>query len=644
MLTRFKAALLSLLLLCPVASVAQDYVEAPSMAINLEGVTDWSTQHPFIDLRKSARPWLGHTAERWGAISPEQLQASGHLDDNGWPVSMPSNVNKLESLILTDQPTDFQSIRGLYRLTYSGDVRIEISGAGRVKQRSQGEIWFEYPEGATGFVGIGLTRINPDAPLTALSIVHEDWIEAHEAGAVFNPRWIDHIKDFRVLRFMDWMGTNNATVSQWDDLRSEGDYTYGGGVPLSVMVELANYVGADPWFTLPHLADDDLVTRFAQTVRDELRHGLKAYVEFSNELWNFQFQQTHWADAQARELWGWRAGGDAWVQYAALRAAQVAAIFDAEFGDQANERLVNVVGVHTAWPDLAIAQLEGNLFRREWDTPLSETFDAIAVTGYLWPEFDNDDLIPRVLNWHAQDGEGLVFDQLAQNIRNGSLRRLETELWPTHAEMARKHGLDLVMYEGGTHVILPYNQEYNEEAGALLTAFNYSPQMVDLYQQMFDGWSASGGQMFNAFLDVANPSRFGSWGHLRHLDDMNDRWQAVADENLRPSALDEARGATDFAHGVQVFDASTAAGTPFADLLVGTDGDDVFTPNGGNDLIHGSTGFDQVLLTGAIADYDFTFQDGRLSVQHASGLTKLTDIEFLFFADEGFGLFTEDLR
>jgi hypothetical protein len=33
---------------------------------------------------------------------------------------------------------------------------------------------------------------------------------------------------------------------------------------------------------------------------------------------------------------------------------------------------------------------------------------------------------------------------------------------------------------------------------------------------------------FNAFVDVAAPSRWGSWGALRHLTDDNPRWQVLA--------------------------------------------------------------------------------------------------------------------
>ena len=56
-----------------------------------------------------------------------------------------------------------------------------------------------------------------------------------------------------------------------------------GGMPLEYMVQLANHVGAAPWFTLNHMADDDFHRQFAQQVKATLRPDVKVYVEWSNE-------------------------------------------------------------------------------------------------------------------------------------------------------------------------------------------------------------------------------------------------------------------------------------------------------------------------------------------------------------------------
>lgn len=37
----------------------------PALAMGLNGISDWSTEQPFVDLMKSARPWTGHLPDRW---------------------------------------------------------------------------------------------------------------------------------------------------------------------------------------------------------------------------------------------------------------------------------------------------------------------------------------------------------------------------------------------------------------------------------------------------------------------------------------------------------------------------------------------------------------------------------------------------
>ena len=61
-----------------------------------------------------------------------------------------------------------------------------------------------------------------------------------------------------------------------------------------------------------------------------------------------------------------------------------------------------------------------------------------------------------------------------------------------------------------------------------------------------DGWRAAGGTLFNAFVDVAAPSRWGSWGALRHLDDDTPRWQALRAFNAENPGRWDGRPASDF--------------------------------------------------------------------------------------------------
>ena len=109
-----------------------------------------------------------------------------------------------------------------------------------------------------------------------------------------------------------------------------------------------------------------------------------------------------------------------------------------------------------------------------------------------------------------------------------SLTAILTDVLPHHAAVAAKHGLRLMMYEGGTHVVGSGAAVDDPELADFFTALNYAPQMGALYADLLAGWATLSPEPFNAFVDVAAPSKWGSWGALRHLTDDNPRWQALA--------------------------------------------------------------------------------------------------------------------
>ncbi len=534
------------------------------LAIGLAGVNDWSVQQPFIDVMKTARPWIGHRPGRWGGASHDDLEQAGYLDENGWPLAIPPELSSIGTVVLTDLPEEAVSSAGRYRLAFRGDGIVEVGGRARRVRYGKGEVRFDFTPGR-GPVDIRIQRTDRRGTgdhVRDITIVREDQIPAFEAGAVFNPAWLDRLQGFAVLRFMDWMRTNDSPQSAWADRPRPGDYTYARrGVPAEVMIELANRTGADPWFNMPHLADDDYVRRFAAMVRDRLWREQKAYVEFSNEVWNWQFEQARWAGRQAEARWGSR---DGWVQAYAVRAAEIAQIWSAAFPGAERARLVNVISTQTGWVGLERDILDAPLWMAEDGTgrrqPPHVHFDAYAVTGYFGYGLGREENAPMVREWIAEsarlaeaeaDRRGLsgaardawldrhrldaAFAQAAAEIRDGqssgetknSMRDLLGRILPLHADVAKTYGLDLIMYEGGSHVAGIGPVVDDDELTAFFTRFNYTPEMGALYTEMIEGWHALGGRLFNAYADVYKPNKWGSWGTLRHLDDENPRWDAL---------------------------------------------------------------------------------------------------------------------
>ena len=584
----------------------------PLLGLGLNGISDWSTQTPFLDVFKSSRPWTAHSATEWGAMDAADLEAGGWLTPEGWLRDIPPGITGVSALMLTDLPAEMLSASGTYRVTWTGEGTLSFMGAEDIVQVDATTYEVTYTPDGGRLLGITITDTNPDNPLRDISVVHTDHVAAFDAGAVFHPGWLALIEDARSLRFMDWMGTNHSTLSAWADRPQVSDATWGGpyGAPLEIMIQLANETGTDPWFTLPHLATPDFIRSFAEMVYATLDPDLKAHVEYSNEVWNWGFAQAHWAHAQGQARWG-EDVGDAWVQYYGAKASEMAAIWRDVFGED-QDRLNLVIGVQTGWIGLETSVLDAPEWVAEGNAAPHTLFDSYAVTGYFDGGLGRDEKAATVLTWiadslaraeSAADVRLLTgaeraayiaahrYDQATalaiQELRDGSVTGntsgslLELgETFAYHKAQADARGLDLIMYEGGTHVVGVGQWVDNDALTAFFLHLNYTEEMGTLYTDLFDLWRDAGGTLFHAFVDVAGPSKWGSWGALRHLDDSTARWEALMAYNASEGgAWWETRASGTFA-------------APAFDLWEGTAGDDTHRGGAADEQMLGLTGHD----------------------------------------------------
>jgi hypothetical protein len=512
----------------------------PNLAFGLAGVNDWSVQQPFLDVMKTARPWVGHLPGQWGGWGHDDLASKGYLDADGWPKALPPELSAIATLILTDLPEDAGGVAGRYVLTWEGKGTLALEGRASVTDAQPGRILFDYTPGE-GAVLVTLTAIDPADPIRNIVVVREDRAALLAEGQIFNPDWLARLRGVKALRFMDWMATNDSPLAKAADRPKPGDYTWARvGVPMDILIALANELQADPWFTLPHLSEDALVRDWANLVHKGLQPGLVAHVEYSNEVWNWQFAQARWAEDQGKALWG---QDQTWVQFYARRAAEVAGIWAEVFKDDP-ARLVRVIAVQTGWLGLESQILDAPLVVAEGRAPPVDSFDAYAVTGYFSALLGSDDKALTVKGWLVQSRDAdpanpyqLVNDLAAAELRDGSmtgnpedtLQKLLAETLPYHAAIAADRGLKLMMYEGGTHVVGFGAQMEDAELTAFFEQLNYSSEMGALYSELLAGWAMISEQPFNAFVDVYRPGKWGSWGALRHLGDDNPRWRALAE-------------------------------------------------------------------------------------------------------------------
>jgi hypothetical protein len=628
----------------------------PALGMGLNGIADWSTQHPFIDLVKTSRDWVGHKDGQWGALSSDDLRAAGHIGRDGWLRSLPGGIESLEKVLLTDQPEGARHLRGEYVMFYEGQGEIRLTGRAKRVRYGDGEAGFFYEPGE-GLVGISVTALDDADPIRNIRILRRDHLPLYQAGVLFNPDWIARVEDLRSVRFMDWMMTNGSEITTWEDRPRLQDASWAvRGVPLPVMIALANQIGADPWFTLPHMADDAYVRAFAEVVRDGLDPRLRAHVEYSNEVWNQIFPQAQWARQQSEQLWG--ASETGWMQFYGMRAAQVMDIFTDVFAGQ-EDRLTRVVATHTGWPGLEESILLAPLGYLQLGRPPQDSFDAYAVTGYFGYELGGPEMAQVVNDWldrsesiakQAGEAQGLrrvalrefvkqarfeaAIAPVAQSLADGSLKQLTEEVFPYHAAVSRRAGLRLVMYEGGSHVTAHGAQVNDARMTDFFTAFNYTPEMAKLYETLLGGWVQAGGTLFNAFVDVAPATQWGSWGALRHLQDDNPRWDMLMAYNASGTNGWAQRDAAGFANGITRIAGEgnqRLQGTAQEDILIAGPGNDSLISAGGSDHLHGGPGQDRAVLPGARADYAFARDGARLIATGPSGRISMAGIEVIVF-------------
>lgn len=512
-----------------------------SVGTNLTGIADWSTQLPFLDAMKSSRRWITQCVDtdpgctdQWSTDEGDVLD----LDDHGWPKSLPAPddppiFTRVATLMFREINGRYPG--GQYVVLYEGEGTLGYGFDARKDEAASrpGRDVINVTPSHDGILLI-MSATDPNGTGDYLRNIHVVPIEAEETFAteIFNPLLIERLQPFQSLRLMDWMRTNNSTVSEWSDRPQIDDYTYSlKGVPLEIMIELAERLGEDVWFCMPHMATDDYMRRFAELVKEQLDPSLKIYVELSNEVWNWMFDQAHYALDQGKERW--QQEGDVFMQWYGMRTAQMADVWSEVFADQ-RDRLVLVLGTQTSWRGLERAALDCPLWVAEGNTPCYQHVDAYTITGYFTGGMVFDNNIETVEGWLDEGQEIAMEKAIAQLSQGGMLEDGDhdgsipgiRELFDYHAAIAQERDLSLLVYEGGQHLALPDHERLTE----FFIELNRRPEMYDIYTQLLNEWRDAGGAVFMNFADFGVPSRWGSWGVLEHVaDEESPRYNALVD-------------------------------------------------------------------------------------------------------------------
>jgi len=520
---------ISLLLSAGAAAGAQNAgcaeVKRNALGLNAWFLSDWDGSFAFVDAMKHARPW--QDAADWH-------KPVASLDASGWPLADAATV------FATGTPSQ---INGTYHLSFSGKAEVSLMWApGEVaatkydaaSNTTTAEVTVALP--AQGSVGLVFRNSRRESAASAGSgfsdvrLVRPGY--PADGRQVFTSPFLEAMSGFDTVRLMDWTSTNDNLVVKWSDRMKPRDmarpgFSYNGpgggawdnsrlGIAIEHQIELCNALHANFWVNVPVAAGDEYVRKLALSIRygtdgtepyaaprrsptyPPLDPGLKAYVEYANEIWNsaggfdcfYVVKDLVSALPDDHELLNppddnvyalmWR--------YPAWRMSRISDIFRSIYGDSAMMDRIRPV-----------------LMTQQGDA------QATLSRALLWLDaYGHRQKEPREISSYLYGTGGSAYYGVNKTPRNQSdveaffapgnypaSQRLKA--FGVDSVWAANFGLKHLAYEGGPS--LDGFQDANAQR------VNLDPRMEDLLIKTHDGWSAQGGDLL-VYYTLHGPSQW----------------------------------------------------------------------------------------------------------------------------------------
>ncbi|MGF7149074.1 hypothetical protein FHS96_002716 [Sphingomonas zeicaulis] len=453
----------------PAAAALPAPVTTTAVGINLFGLPVHNRQQVFTNLIAQSE-WFSNEGDGWTALPANQI------DREGWVRSLKPGQTAPRPLTLP--PAPFGTT--LVRCTWQGSGELDANGAARVRDRGANSLTFDLTVSGNPDEGawVELMRTDPGDPVRAIDC-RETGRPANER---FHPEFMAYVKQFRLVRFLDWQRINDNAAVRWSDrtLPSHGSQGAAAGASIEDMVDLVNQTGADPWLLMPYKADEAYIRNFAKLVHDRLDPEHTVYVELGNEVWNAIFDVSEQAEREGRAL---KLGDGDGTTAQTLRYAQkvrtAMKIWTEVFADRP-DKLVRVASYQHVNPYL------GELILGYEDMP--RWIDALSTAPYIWMELDgiNAGSVDRVFA-HMPKAIDETMGFAEQN-----------------RALAARFGKRFIAYEGGQHLVT------NDMA--LAQAIQRDPRMADVYQRYLEQWDKRIHSTLMLYASTAPIADYGSWG------------------------------------------------------------------------------------------------------------------------------------
>ena len=455
-------------------------IPATKLGINLSAPSYYDTNRVFANL-VAGDVWRFVTAAgQWQDMPTERMNANLEVVDLRPGERIVRSLGKPNKV--------YRGLAADIICRWQGSAKMEFIGSPvknlRVSARS---LTFTYLPIMDDGVHMVIHDIVPSDPVKNLDCRETDVDQA----VLFDKTYLSEIKRYSVIRFMKWTQSveSNEAVTWAARTRPEQAVFRGPqGITLEYMIELANQTGSDPWFAIPWNADDEYVRKFAEMVRDKLNPSLKAYVEVSNEVWNFGYQVSHQAQSEGLARGLSSNGYEALLRRYAQKTGEVMDVWSSVFAGQMH-RIVRVAATQHG-PGTAEAVLSFG------DT--AKKVDALATAPYIGAE----PMAPGTVTNAAS------LDQYFRFLE-ARLPELMTKTRETKA-VAKRFGVRYITYEAGQHVTSPNDVPQ-------LARIQSDPRMGNLYTTYLTAWKDQIGDLMVLFSDYGGSSKYGAWGQKDYV-------------------------------------------------------------------------------------------------------------------------------
>jgi len=513
------------------------------LGTNLLGVNYFTSTRPFIDLMKCASDWVT-SKPTFNPASSIGVDGSGYISS----ILPTQRVSSYLFAKFANGISDHNTSGNYMIVYYDGD------GSGYGTNQNW---WFESQGGGVTeiehdtvnkrlvlSIDYGTPAINGKYLILNQEVVNEanyltnircipgefDALYASGAGEIFHPEYLDFLRHFSCLRFMDWNNCNGSDASAWEQRRTGSHRNFGGNswtyaasaqgfkpemVPYEYQVALCNKLGVDLWTNTPYNAttDWDWSTQLATYLVSALSSNLKVYIERGNEAWNGIFDvqdhdydqgQIAYSATEANVVYR----GYKWSAHCALGTMSS---FENVFSStEDSERLQTLFAWQKGTDGISkwLANHEGLADHiKHWALA---PYAAGQLSGTASKLGTNPQATVSPVSPHTLVTSAMTVDQIIDTMYLDLVQDVYTHS-STVGVMALS-GINSITYEQGQHLVGVGPVVNVQTITDLFSGVNTHPRFRDWQYQYLNTVKNSGFSLMSTFIDFYTITKYGSWG------------------------------------------------------------------------------------------------------------------------------------